>query len=129
MRNLASLSRSCPQLLAKFRLVLPISGYLAKSIIKWNCYNSRTSDDTDMKLGWTTTYTMMTSKCFDNDTMLASCNIIAVFQFTTHLDQFGSLIRDAESIILVFLLITTVYLENRPRKSDIIGLKKCTMLI
>ena len=69
-----------------------------QSLIKGNCHNSRTSDDIDMKLGPVTKpdkRNKITSKKIDNDIMSENCDFIAIFQFTTNLEQSGSRIPDA----------------------------------
>ena len=53
-----------------------------QSPIKENCHNSRTSDDTDIKLGPVTKFekrNKATSKKFDDDGMSANCDAIAIF--------------------------------------------------
>ena len=50
--------------------------------MKRNCHNSRTSDDTDMKLGSVTKLNKRnktTSKQFDNDVMLENCDFTDIF--------------------------------------------------
>ena len=60
----------------------PISG---QPFINENCcYNSRNSDDIDMKLGQVTKFdkrNTATSKKFDDDVMSANCNVIVFFRF------------------------------------------------
>ena len=51
-------------------------------LIKENCYNFRTSDDIDMKLGPVTTLykgNKKTSKKFDDDVTLENCDVIVIF--------------------------------------------------
>ena len=69
-----------------------ISGFWisVQSHIKRNCHNSRTSDDIDMKLGPVPNLdkrNKKTSKKFDDEVMSENCNVIAIFQFTTNLEQ------------------------------------------
>ena len=66
---------------------LAISG---QSLIKENYYNSRTSDDIDMKLGLVTKLDKRhkaTLKKFDNDVMSENCNVIVIFP---NFGQFGA---------------------------------------
>ena len=86
-------------------------------LIKENCYNSRTSDDIDMKLGPVTKLdkrNKTTSKKFDNDIMSENCDVIVIFFF---FGQFGAVTEPAEvtfSVIVTFCLTKT---ENRTKKS------------
>ena len=62
-----------------------------QSLTKENCHNSRTSDDTDIKLGPVTKLdkkNKIKSKTFDNDAMSKNCNAIAVFSMYS---QFGAI--------------------------------------
>ena len=76
---------TCPslQILGKTQSgVFPISGFLVKSLIKENCHNSRTSDDTDMKHGPVTKLykrNKTSSKNVDDGIMLENCDIIVIF--------------------------------------------------
>ena len=50
--------------------------------MKENCYNSRTSDDIDIKLGPVTKLdkkNKKTSEKFDDDVMLENCDVIVIF--------------------------------------------------
>ena len=67
-----------------------ISGH---SLIKENRYNSRTSDDIDMKLGPVTKLdkrNKTTSKKFDVDVMSENCDVIVIFRI---FGQFGAVRR------------------------------------
>ena len=53
------------------------------TLIKENCYNSRTSDDIDMKLGPVTKIDKRNkkkSKKIDNDVVSESCDVIVIFR-------------------------------------------------
>ena len=53
-----------------------------QSLVKVNCYNSRTSNDTDMKLGPVTKpdkRNKTTSKLFDDDVISTNCDLIVIF--------------------------------------------------
>ena len=69
-----------------------------QSLIKGNCHNSRISHDIDMNL-WTVTKldkrNKTASKKIDDHLILENCYFIAIFQFTTNLEQSGSRIPDA----------------------------------
>ena len=81
---------TCPslQILGKTQAgVFPISRFFGQSHIKVNCYNTRTSDDIEMKLGQVT-------------------------KFTTNLKQSVSRIPDAYSVKLTFSLTVTFYLTK-----------------
>ena len=61
-----------------------------QSLIKENCYNSRTSDDFDMKLRPVTKLdkrNKTTSKKFDDDVMSENCDVIVIFRV---FGQFGA---------------------------------------
>ena len=67
-----------------------------KSLIKENCYNSRISDDIDMKLGPVTKLDKRnkeTSKTIDDDALLIICDVIVFFFIY---DQFAA-IRNPDS--------------------------------
>ena len=52
MPNSVALTRPNPQILDKIQtVVFSITGFLVKSLTNEDCLNSRTSNDTDMKLG------------------------------------------------------------------------------
>ena len=64
-----------------------------QSLIKENCYNSRTSDDFDMKLRPVTKLdkrNKTTSKKFDDDVMSENCDVIVIFRI---FGQFGAVRR------------------------------------
>ena len=64
-----------------------------QSIIKENGYNSRTSDDIDMKLGPVTKLrkrNKATSKKIDDDVMSENCDVIVIFR---GFGQFGTVWR------------------------------------
>ena len=67
---------------------LRISGW---SFIKVNCYNSRASNDNDIKLGPVTKLEKINkikSKKFDDDVMFANCDVIVIFLIY---GQFGAI--------------------------------------
>ena len=69
-----------------------------QSFIKGDCHNFWTSDDISMKCGPETKLdkrNKTTSKKIDDDVMLENCNVVAIFQFATILEQSGSRIPDA----------------------------------
>ena len=62
-----------------------------QSFVKENCYNSRTSNDIDMKLGAVTKLdkrNKVTSKKTDDSVMSANCDVIIIFPIY---DQFGAI--------------------------------------
>ena len=85
-----------------------------QSLIKRNCYNSRTSDDIDMKPGPVTKLDKM-NKTTSKKLMMTSCRkivtLLTFFQFTANLEQCGSRIPDALSVKLIFSLILISYLS------------------
>ena len=94
-----------------------------RSLIKENCHNSRTSDDTDMKLGPVTKPDKRNKTTSKNLTM-TSCRetvmSLSFFGFLPNLEQSGGLILYAESAKSMFLVIVTFRLtktENRTKKS------------
>ena len=94
-----------------------------QSLIKENCYNSRTSDDIDMKYGSVTKLdkrNKTTSKKFDDDVMSKNLTSLSFFQFMANLEQSESRIPDAETVKIMFFLIVTFDLtktENRTKIS------------
>ena len=71
--------------------VFPISRFLIKSLIKWNCNNSRTSDGIGMKLGPVTKIdkrNKTTAKIFDHYVMSENCDVIVIFSIY---GQFGAI--------------------------------------
>ena len=80
-----------------------ISDFLisGQSLIKENCYNSRTSDDIDIKLGPVTKIDKKNkaiSKTFDDDVISVNCDVIVIFRIY---GQFGA-IRKPDSGRIVF---------------------------
>ena len=69
-----------------------------QSLIKINCHNSWTSDDTDIKLELVTKLDKRNktlSKNFDDDVMLKNCDVIVIFSIYGNLKQSGGQIPDA----------------------------------
>ena len=96
-----------------------ISGH---SLIKENCYNSRTSDDIDMKLGPVTKIDRET-KQHQKNLRMTSCWIIVTlflfFGFLANLEPSGGRIPGTESAEVMFSVTITFYLtktENRTKK-------------
>ena len=94
-----------------------------QSLIKENCHNSRTSDDTDMKLGPVTKPDKRNKTTSKNLTM-TSCRktvmSLSFFGFLSNLEQSGGLILYTESAKSMFSVIVTFRLtktENRTKKS------------
>ena len=90
---------------------------------KENCHNSRTSYDSDIKLGPVTKLDKKTKQRQKNLT-LTSCRKIVTslsfFGFLTNLEQFGGRIPDTESEKVMFSVVVTFCLtkaENRTKKS------------
>ena len=95
-----------------------------QSVIKGNCYNSRTSDNIDMKLGAVTKLNKRnktTSKKCDDDVMSENCNVIVIFfGFLASLEQSGGRIPDTESAEVMLSVTVTFSLtktKNRTKKS------------
>ena len=68
-----------------------------QSLVKGNCHNSRTSDDTDMELGPVTKLdkrNKATSKKLNDEVMSENCYVFAIFQFMANLEESGSRIPD-----------------------------------
>ena len=91
--------------------------------IKENCYNSRTSDDIDMKLGPITKLDKRNKTTSKNLTM-TSCRktvtSLSFFGFLAKLEQSGSQILDTESAEFMFSVTVTFCLtktENITKKS------------
>ena len=79
MPNLVTLTRPSLQITGKTQM-----GVFLLSNFKFpeNCHNSRTNDDTDMKLGPITKLdkrNKTTPKKFDNDVILGNCDVIVIF--------------------------------------------------
>ena len=76
-----------------------------------------------MKLGLVTKLgkrNMATSKKIADDVMSTNYDSLSFLQYMTNLEQSGSQIRNAWSLVPTFLLIVTFYLtktENRTKKS------------
>ena len=92
-------------------------------LIKENCHNSRTSDDTDMKLGPVTKLDKR-NKTTSKNLTLTSCRKIVTslsfFGFLANLEQSGGRIPDTESAKVMFSVIVTFCLtktENKTKKS------------
>ena len=91
-----------------------------QSCIKENCHNSRTSNDTDMKLEPLTKLdkrNTTTSEIFDVSS--ANCDILSFFWLMADLEQSESRILDTWSLILKFLWITTFYPTKTENRSKI----------
>ena len=98
----------------------PISG---QPFINEICHNSRTSYDTDMKLGPVTNLDKKKMAVSKKLTM-ASCRqivtLLSFFRFMANLQPSGRRVPDAWSIKLTFSLIITFYLtktESRTKKN------------
>ena len=93
-----------------------------QSLIKENCYNSRTSDDIDMKPGSVTKLdrrNKIISKLFKMPSCWKIITSFSFFQYMANLEQSGSRIPNAWSVKLTFWLAVTFYLtktENRTKK-------------
>ena len=138
MSNLVSLTCTSLQILDKTQMgVFPISRFLVKSITNKHCRNSRASIDIDMKLGLVTeldkTSTMTSKKL-----MMTSYRQIVLsssfFWFMFDLEQSGTWIPGAWSMILTFSSIATFYLAKKKTElktlkhsSHTIGLSKGTI--
>ena len=108
MPNLVPITCPSLQILGKTQTgVFPISG---EYLIKENCYNSRTSDDIDMKLGPVTKLDKRNKTTSKNLTLM-SCreNVTSLlfFEFLTNLEQSGDWIPDKESAKVMFSVIVT----------------------
>ena len=94
-----------------------------RSLMKENCYNSRTSDDIDLKLGPVTKLDKINKTTCKKFTMI-SCreNLMSLSLplFMANLEKSGNRIPGAESVKLTFSLEVTFYLTktaNRIQKS------------
>ena len=88
--NLVSITRPSLQILGKTQVGISDFQISGQSLIKENCHNSRTSDDTDMKLGPVTkpdNRNKTTSQNADDEVMSRNCDIIVIFQI---FGQFGA---------------------------------------
>ena len=94
-----------------------------KSFIDKNYHNSRTSHDTDLKLGPVTKVdkrNMARSKKLYDDNISANYGVIVFFQFMANLKPSRNRILEVWSIKYKFLLKVTFHLtksENRTKKS------------
>ena len=111
--NLASLTRPSLQILDKTQ-----AGYFQFPdfwSILYNCHNSKTSRDIDMKLGPVTKLDKRTTTTSKNLTMMSFQQIVTIFsflQFMAKLQSSRSQILDAWSIKLIFSLIISFYLTK-----------------
>ena len=83
-----------------------------------NCHNTRTSNDTDMKLGPVTKLDKRNKKKKKKMMMMTSCRLFVANLGS--LEQSRSRIWDAQSVKPTFSLTATFYLtktENRTKKS------------
>ena len=92
MPNLVSLTRPSLQIFGE-KSDESISDFQisGQSFIKENCHNSRTSDDTDMKLGSVTKFNKRnkaTSKKIDDGVVSSNCDVIVIFLI---FGQFGAI--------------------------------------
>ena len=92
-----------------------------QSLIKENYHNSRTSDDSSIKLGPVTKFNKRkktTLKKFDVDVASENCDVIVIFHI---FGQFGAArISNTEPVKVMFSVIVTFCLtktENRTKKS------------
>ena len=86
-----------------------------QSLIKENCYNSRTSDDIDMKLGPVTKFdkrNKTTSKKIVDDVMSENCDVKVIFQIFGQFEQSGGWISDTESAEVTFSVTVTFCLTK-----------------
>ena len=93
-----------------------------QSLIKENCHNFRTSDNTDMKLGPVTKLDKRDKKTSKNVALTSFRKImrsLSFFGFLVNLEQSGGRIPDTESAKVMFSVIVTFCLtktENRTKK-------------
>ena len=87
----------------------------SQSLIKKNCYNSRTSNDIGIKLGPVIKLNKKNTVTLKKLTMM-SCQQIVMsllfFQFMANLEQSGSRIPDAWSVKVAFSLTAIFYFKN-----------------
>ena len=87
----------------------------SQSLIKKNCYNSRTSNDIDIKLGPVIKLNKKNTVTLKKLTMM-SCQQIVMsllfFQFMANLEQSGGRIPDAWSVKVAFSLTAIFYFKN-----------------
>ena len=119
-------SITCPslQILSKPQTgVFPIPGFLVNPLENKNWYNSRTSDDIDMKLGPITRIDKRNKTTLKKITMTSYREIVtslSFFGFLAHLEQSGDQIPGTESAKVMFSAIVTFRLtktENRTKKT------------
>ena len=86
-----------------------------QSLIKENCYNSRGSDDIDMKHGPVTKLDKRNKTRQKNLTM-TSCRkfvtSLSFFRFLANLEQFWGRIPDTECAEIMFSVIVTFFLQR-----------------
>ena len=94
-----------------------------QSLIKENCHNSRTSDDTDMKLVPVPKLykrNLTTSKNLTLTSYRKIVTSLSFFKFLANLEQSGGQTPDTESVKNMFSVTVTFCLtktENRTKKS------------
>ena len=123
MPNLVSIT--CPSLQISGKTQTGVDDFRisGQSLIKENCYNSRTSDDIGMKLGpvtkldkrnRTTSMTLTMTLCRQIVTSLS------FFGFLTNLEQSGGRTPDTDSTEVMFSVTATFCItktKNRTKKS------------
>ena len=123
MPNLVSIT--CPSLQISGKTQTGVDDFRisGQSLIKENCYNSRTSDDIGMKLGpvtkldkrnRTTSMTLTMTLCQQIVTSLS------FFRFLTNLEQSGGRTPDTDSTEVMFSVTATFCItktKNRTKKS------------
>ena len=97
MPNLVSIT--CPSLQISGKTQTGVDDFRisGQSLIKENCYNSRTSDDIDMKLGPVTKLDKRNKTTSKNLTMTSCRKIVmslSFFKFLANLEQSGGWILD-----------------------------------
>ena len=108
------------QILGKIQMgVFPNSGFLAKSLIKENFHNSRTSHDIDMKLGPVTKIykkNKTTSKNLDDVVMSKNCDVIVIFSIY---GQFRAMRKpDSRCRVKTYVFINSNLLPYRNEKQN-----------
>ena len=89
--------------------------WLFKYHINENCYNSRSSNDIDMKFRPVTKLdkrNKTTSKRFDDGVVSANCDVFLIFHFSADLKQSGNRYWDTWFIILEFSSVAVLYLTK-----------------
>ena len=121
MPNLVSLTRPSLQIFGEKSdgsiSDFQISG---QSFIKENCHNSRTSDDTDMKLGSVTKFNKRnkaTSKKIDDGVVSSNCDVIVIFLI---FGQFGAIRKlDSGGIVCkTYIFINSNLLSHKNWKQN-----------